>query len=145
MIFDTNIKSFFDGATASSSLPIVGVYCFLIGIELTLKRAVQSYGGHDVPSLLTTLVNRPGVSNAVRGAGKTHAQRLKTCLSSIATQSPSGKPTKCPPDNYPYIRYSLLAADGCHAPNVSRELAILYTQVRAILQFFKDNKVELSL
>jgi hypothetical protein len=145
MIFDTNIKSFLDGAAASSSFPIVGVYCFLIGIELTLKRALQSYGGHDVPGLLTRLVSRPEVSNAVRGAGKTHAQRLRACLGSIATQSQSGTPTKCPPDSYPYIRYSLLAVDGCSVPNVSRELAALYVQVRAILQFFKENKVELSL
>jgi hypothetical protein len=104
MPFTTNIQEF----QAFPGSALVESYLILIAIELALKdRGAKSGDGHDVPGLLTSLLQFPKISKHPKLPGEltSYIAQLRSSLQAIWCTDQDGNPKKVPSNSYPYLRY----------------------------------------
>lgn len=130
----TNVKIFAAASVPTSHGALGACYCKLVTIELALKHATRTPGGHDIPTLLVKATI--GKNTTIAGNANNLAASLTTDLGKITVSSANGSVANARGKAYPDIRYTRFQVDGWPGPaTVESTLVALNGTVDAIKAF----------
>jgi hypothetical protein len=143
MDYATNIKIFATASTLTTHGVLGACYCKLVTIELALKHATNTPGGHDIPTLLQKAAI--GKAATVVGDANNLATSLTNDLDNIKVTSVNGSTANARGKAYPDIRYTRLQVDSWPAPATAEGALVTLNGTIDAIRAFMINDLGLTL